>query len=331
MKDWRSIFENTFFGYWQQAGLPAYTDYINEYIELRERGFQIIDWMGREETIGVGINNSQLQSVYGFGAVTCKIMGELLCVEASSIEKSADFCGRFNLGISIFDLIADELDGLRSLDELPVFASLQSGKMKQREADSTAEKLLTRLAGSVMKDLSSVSDPSLLHLLKKLFDAEQWVSSNKIFDQCDLEKMEEALYLKSAAPFELMAGYSIQIASPVEKGKIQLAHQLGKAIGYCYWLIDDATDISSDHIAGHWNWFLLQQAKEVPDYFINNRVAKTDSELINLLLEKGFIQIATKQVINQLIFVLKQISVKEDTKNKCIGMLGASLWQWWKF
>lgn len=331
MKDWRTIFESAFFGYWQQAGLPSFSMYINEYIELRERGYPITEWVGKDETIGTGINNSQLQSVYGFGAASSKIMGNLLGIDTAAIDKSADFCGRFNLGISLFDLIADELGGIRSLDTLPVFASLHSEKMPQRAAGSVAEKLLTRLAGSVMNDLGSLQDPSLLHLLKNLFDAEQWVSANSLFEPCDLGRMEEALYLKSAAPFELMARYSIQMTSAFEKELIQTASQLGKAIGYCYWLIDDATDIKNDFTAGHWNWFFLQYAKEAPGFLIDNRSFQSADELLHFIIDKGTVLSACKQVINQLITVLKQLPINDEIRKRSIGMLGASLWQWWKF
>ena len=60
----------------------------------------------------------------------------------------------------------------------------------------------------------------------------------------------------------VMAEYTAAMKAATDYLTLTDAGAIGKAIGSCYWMIDDAKDVWIDLEAGHWNLFLHAAAEE---------------------------------------------------------------------
>ena len=249
--DWHSHFQQVFFETWQKAGLPQQPDFLNEYIDLREHGDFNNEWIQNSPDISPGIDSNQLRSVYGFGVTTGKIFAGMLGLDVALSKETSDWCGRFNLGISLFDYISDELEGVNNVTSLAVFQPFVKTNYSVDRSLTPAEELLSNLAGSVLHDLKkadgkkegSYKADKLFKVMKLMFEAENFFSKESLSGDADLPKIEKALYRKSAEPFRVMAEFTALMADAKDSLMIKNAGTTGKALGYCYWLIDDAKDV----------------------------------------------------------------------------------------
>jgi hypothetical protein len=334
--DWHSHFQQVFFETWQKAGLPQQPDFLNEYIDLREHGDFNNDWIQNSPDILPGINSNQLRSVYGFGVTTGKIFASMLGLNAELSKKTSDWCGRFNLGISLFDYICDELEGVNSVTSLSVFQPFVKTNYPVDRSLTPAEELLSNLAGSVLHDLKKAAikkeglhkADQLFKMMKLMFEAENFISNENLSGDADIRKIEKALYRKSAEPFRAMAEFTALVADANDSLLIKNARATGKALGYCYWLIDDAKDVWIDLKAGRWNLFLTLAAAEDPYIFAKSRGTDIESYLIKIWEQSNHSEKISKQIINRLVHAVKRLRLSEKVEHHNLGLVWASLWQW---
>jgi hypothetical protein len=338
--DWHTRFQQFFFDAWQKAGLPQQQYFLNEYIDRREHGDFNIDWIQRSAEILPGINYNQLRSVYGFGFTTGNIFASMLGLDAARAKQTSDWCGRFNLGISLFDYISDELKGgLSSVTSLDVFKPFVKTDHLVDRALTPVEELLSKLAGTVLLDLKnavakkegSPGAVQLFKIMKRMFDAENFISNENLSADANLKKIEKALYRKSAEPFRLMAAFTALRLDTNDSLLTKNAGATGKALGYCYWLIDDAKDVWVDLKAGRWNLFLTVAAAEHPRIFAKGNEAVSERQLINIWERSGHAEKISRQIINRLVKAVKGMRLPDEVEHQSLGLVWASLWQWSKY
>lgn len=334
--DWHTHFQTIFFGTWQKAGLPHHEDFLKDYYTILELRDKKNDWIKKSSIISPGLDQGQLYAVYGFGVMVGKVFARMLGLDASQAEHTSDWCGRFNLGISLFDHIADEMEGIKSVSSLKVFQPFIKTTETNARTLTGTETLLSQLAGSVLDDLKinaekkvglHKTDP-LFKLMKQLFDAQYFISKQKLTSNADLHKIKKALYIKSAEPFRVMAEYTARMADANNPELIKKARSIGKAVGYCYWIIDDAKDVWMDLEAGQWNLFLQMAAAEDPSLFakIPNEMMK--DSLVNIWLKNHHAQKISSQIIKRLLHATRRLDLTKEEEHQTLGLVAASLWQW---
>lgn len=337
--DWHNHFEQIFFTTWHKAGLPDHEDFKIEKIETKEFGNFNNDWIIDAPYIPPGLQTYQLQSVYGFGVMMGVMFSRMLGLDTTQTKHAADWCGRFNLGISLFDYICDELGGVNSVASLQVFQPFTKANYSNNHSLTHAEELLSKLAGSVLNDIKRTAinkkrfykTDSLFKLMKQLFEAQDFISKNSLSADVDLHKIKKALYAKSAEPFRLMAEYTARMADADNPLLIKKARLIGKAVGYCYWIIDDAKDVWCDLKAGQWNLFLQLAASEDPLIFAKDRDAFTNSRLIHIWEHSNHAQKISTQIIKKLVDAKLQLGLSKKVEYETMGLISASLWQWFHY
>lgn len=337
--DWHNHFENVFFDTWQKAGLPHHQEYVNEYIETREHGDFKTNWIKNSSGISSDLHPAQLNSVYGFGVTTGKIFAEMFGSSDDIAENTADWCGRFNLGISLFDYICDEMDGLDEVTSLKVFQPFINKSYSKTSTLNPAQELLSNLTGSVLLDLEKTVEKKegyqktdvLFKVLKQLFEAQNFLSKEALSDHADLNKVKEALYLKSAEPFRVMAEYTARIAHSNDPILLKNARSIGKALGYCYWLIDDAKDVWIDLEEGQWNLFLQLAASEDPLIFTKKRDAFMDKHLTSIWEQSKHAERISSEIVKRLVHATRKLELSKKVEQHTLGLIAASLWQWFRY
>ncbi|MDX2048669.1 MAG: hypothetical protein SFU87_17920 [Chitinophagaceae bacterium] len=336
--DWYSHFQKIFFDTWQRAGLPHHQDFIKEYIDTREHGDFKNNGFRNTPAISASVDGNQLHSVYGFGVTTGKIFAELLGLSAALTQETSDWCGRFNLGISLFDYISDEMDGTDSVTSLKAFQPFTKTASSDIHLLTPAEELLNTIAGSVLNDLRNAAANKEVHhragtlfkAMKQMFEAENFISKAELSAAADLRKIKKALYLKSAEPFRVMAEYTACMADANDPILKKNARTAGKALGYCYWLIDDAKDVWIDLKTGRWNLFLALAAADKPSIFEKTNQV-TESELMNIWQQSGHPEKVSGRIIKRLVNAIRKPEIPEATEHYTMGLVSASLWQWYNY
>jgi geranylgeranyl pyrophosphate synthase len=167
--------------------------------------------------------------------------------------------------------------------------------------------------------------------MKQLFEAQDFISKTSLSADVDLHKIKKALYTKSAEPFRLMAEYTARMADADNPLLIKNARSIGKAVGYCYWIIDDAKDVWCDLEAGQWNLFLQLAASKDPPIFSKDRDTFTNSRLINILEHSNYAQKISTQIIKKLVDATLQLALSKKVEHESMGLISASLWQWFHY
>ena len=335
--DWEEHFGGMFFKAWQKAGLPDPMDYHKDYVQSRYGVVFVNRFIEEPFESALILEENVLTSIYGFGALHGKMFIRLLNLDDTATIETSDWCGRFNLGISTFDYLSDETTGgIHSVISLDAFDSFtQENKSSSLEL-TAAEEFLNNLTASVLNDLINLekqneSANDLMTLMQQLFKAQVFLSGQSLTNTQDLAKIKQALFLKSAEPFRVMAEYALGIARNKSPKVLGQARALGTAIGFCYWLIDDAKDVWIDLEAGEWNIF-LQLAAEHNDAIFNklpNHSIKDD--LKNFWKENDCAEHLINKAINDLLQATKELEVPESDIKHELGVLGSSLWHWIKF
>jgi hypothetical protein len=337
--DWHEHFGDVFFETWRKAGLPNHLDFTDEYIQARA-GLEFKNiWIQQPYEFSPALEDNLLRSVYGFGALHGKMFSELFNLNDALRHDASDWCGRFNLGISLFDYLCDEVvDRPNGVMSLKVFQPFTKKKITEIQPLTPTEEFLSNLAGSVLQDLGKLNFKNeelkksnhLLKLMKQLFKAQSFLSNEGLSDSTDLEKIKKALYLKSAEPFKVMAEYTLGLSHTNAPLLFKNARSIGKAVGHCYWLIDDAKDVWIDLEAGQWNLFLQLAAQEDSQLFSKNSDMSIRDKLTQIWKKGNHAEKISEQVVKRLVKTIGKIEVSEKTKEHTLGLLSASLWYWYK-
>lgn len=324
--NWQSHFQSVFFEAWQSAGLPHHDHFLPAYYTMLEQRDKKNEWIENS----TGIDHSRLYDVYGFGATVGKVFGAMFDLTAEETKHASDWCGRFNLGISLFDYISDEQDGATSVTSLKVFQPFNNSTYSDIRSLSSSEELLSNLAITILSDVNnSPCKDTLLKAMQQMFEAENFISSTKLSANADLDQINNALYLKSAEPFRVMAEYTAGVKAATDSMLLNNANVIGKAIGSCYWMIDDAKDVWIDLEARHWNLFLHAAAEEEADIFTRQTDANSKEHLFSTWKKSGHAQKISGQCIRNMVAAVEKMELPEKVKEHTLGIVSASLWQWY--
>ncbi len=335
--DWHSHFQSIFFETWKNAGLPDLHNFLDEYYTLLEQYEDENGFIKKSPAISLGIDHTKLYAVYGFGVAVGKIFADMLYVSPALKKHTSDWCGRFNLGISLFDYICDELYGLQNVTSLQVFQPFTQTSSTLNRNLSPAEELLDKLAGSVLNDLKKSGNEKkeynktdmFFYVMKRLFEAQNFISKERLSAGANLKKISRALYLKSVEPFRVMAEYTACMADAHDQKLMKKACSIGKAVGCCYWLIDDAKDVWIDLEAKQWNLFFLPAIVEYPEIFEHDGDAFAENSLASVLEHSSHARRMSKQIIKRLQHAISYMELSKEIENHTIGLVSASLWQWY--
>lgn len=327
--DWHQHFGTQFFTNWQQAGLPHHEPYLPAYFERLGQMPKQADWVQMATTLETGIDPAKLFGVYNFGATVGKLLADLLAVDAEISAHTVDWCGRFNAGISLFDYIADEQQAAQKVAAMEVFQPFAAATAVNKPQTPTME-LLNSLASGVLHDIKQKAPP-LFEMMQSLFDAEQMISNTRLQANVDLQKIGKALLLKSAGPFEMMAAYTASVADAQNKPLQKMAMQLGTAMGYGYWIIDDAKDLQTDFEEGHWNIFLHGIAVKHPNFFAQPQNEISFDAVLQIIASEQLAQQFSEQMIRQIQLATAALPIASEQCQTALGLLRASMWQWYYY
>ncbi len=330
--NWDDHFESVFFNTWQKAGLPNHQDFLAEYIDTRERvDFKDVKIEHAKDGLTTPTSN-QLRSVYGFGALIGKVFGELFSLSTEEMAIARDWCGRFNLGISVFDYLCDETDlGIDRVTSLQVFKPFINSDGFENYSLSPMEEYLSSLTKGVLQDIDkeTIQKPeTIFNLLKQLFEVQIFLSKTELLNVTSLTEIRSALELKSSGPFEVMARYAAQSNG---RNKELLMHGIGMSIGNCYWIIDDAKDVWNDLKANQWNLFLYKAALKDPLIFTNGQDKSLNERLITIWTQSNLAEKISNNIIEKLVFSIQKLKPTKKVEQHTLGLISASLWQWLKY
>jgi len=330
--DWNEHFETVFFNTWHKAGLPDHQDFLAEYIETREGvNFEDVKIEPTNDELTTPTPN-QLRSVYGFGALIGKVYSKMLGLTDARTVHVRDWCGRFNLGISVFDYVCDETYiGIDKVTSLQVFKPFIDRNSSENYYTSPMEEYLSNLTKGILQDINeeTIHDPeTIFNLLKQLFEAQIFLSKTDLSITSNLNKIRSAMELKSSGPFEVMAKYAAQCNG---RNKELLIHEIGKPIGNCYWAIDDAKDVWNDLKARQWNLFLYLAASQNQLIFTKENGQSLNDQLSKIWMQSNHAEKVSNEVIERLKLSIQKLELPKNVEQHLIGLIGASLWQWLKY
>ncbi len=330
---WHQHFGEVFFRLWNKMGFPDPHDYSKAYVQMREHRDLDTKWLREFVPRNGEIDLVNLRSVFGFGAVIGSVFADLLAVKEIHLDKIATWCGHFNLGISLYDYICDELGNFSSVISLESLQSFEMDALDIHRPSNSLEELLSKIVQFVLED-DQISEDSgsenrtlLFHFMQSLYVAENFVNRNNIYSMMDVKKIESALRTKSAGPFALIAQYCASTTSPGDREMLTVAKDMGMAMGHCYWLIDDARDLWDDLKLGHGNLFLLTVNKEDAELLKWDDGASDQQCLVDFLIGNKLAESFSGQFLEGLKKSLG-MKMKNDT---ALGLVGASLWHWYMY
>lgn len=337
--DWQEHFGEVFFETWYKAGLPHHHDFTDEYIQARSgNGFRN-NYVKKSHESSPALEDHLLRSIYGFGALHGKMFSEMFKLNEASTKDASDWCGRFNLGISLFDYLCDETsNGQKSIAMMHVFQPFLKTKVFENQRLTNTEEFLSNLADSVLRDIEKLDientkkrkSNQLFKLMKQLFDAQYFLSQEPLCYTIDLEKIKKALYLKSAEPFRAMADYTTGLSKINNPSVIENAKSIGKAIGDCYCIIDDAKDVWIDLEAEQWNLFFVLAAEQDSKIFSNKNRPSIDTSLSKIWFDENHAEKTSLEVINRLVKAIKCLEFPISKQEQTLGLISAALWYWYK-
>lgn len=341
---WHGHFQSAFFEAWAKAGLPHPDAYLSEYNETLNHIRFNPGRLNRSRQEFPALDPKLLDSVYGFGVIVGNVCAGCLGIASPATGSASDWCGRFNLGISLFDYICDESDGVGAVTALPAFHLFTGGDGRPSPSarrQTPVDEFLSNLAAGVLSDLENVCGSaagargrcaSLWKAMREMFRAEIMASELPLSQSADFKHIRKALSLKSVEPFRVMAEWMAQSADVRESQiLIRNARALGRSLGHCYWAIDDAKDVWTDLAAGRWNLFLLLAAAEDPQLFGREYDTLTDVRLTRIWERSNIARRVSADVVPRLTKAVANLQLPAKTRQNTLGLVAASLWQWYKF
>jgi hypothetical protein len=337
---WQAHFRATLFSAWSAAGLPAPERHAPAWREqLHELGGQYRGPTGRD-TPKNPLDRAIVQAVQGFGALFGRLCIQL--IGGPSVAEAARreaWCGEFNLGISLFDYLCDAAGSARLAAGLPSLLGLGIARAPagapNRDAAEPAD-YLDGLIRRVLLDLRQGGDRRhsavLLRTLRSMFAAEMTLAtpSRTLGGSLqDCKRIEQQLRLKSEEPFRVMAEWATRAeGSRHQTDRRRAARRLGRALGRCVWLIDDAMDLWEDLDAGQWNLFLLYVARIEPDLLGDQRNALSDARLASLLARHQVAERLSLSAARRVTAAVRDLDASPRVRDQALGVFAAALAAW---
>jgi hypothetical protein len=323
--DWFSRFKSEFFNVWCGAGFPAPDRFDAAYAsQLARACYQSPPTLPRPAP--APLEPTLVDAVYGFGERYARHCGILLGVSGPALVRRADWCGRFNLGISLLDYLCDEHAGLERVLRLRSLAALAPrASVETSERGDATEVFLDQLAAGLLTSLDRVADArlgrGLRSSLRRMFAAEAAAAEGAL-TPVPGRRVVAALRLKSEEPFAVMAQW---VAQGADREGWQAARALGRALGHCYWLFDDARDLWEDFDARRWNRFLLRAIARDPRLVSRCPDAVLDVHLLRVLDVGRFARRASVTAVRRVGNAVAGLGVPQGTRTRALGLVAASL------
>lgn len=337
---WYARYKSHFFTAWTKAGLPSPEIYERIYT-TRLQAIKYIHYTNNlPETKSESpdpLNPKILNSVYGFGVLVGEICGILLGLYPEQMQERLDWCGQFNLGISLFDYLCDEVgieSALATLPEsFPLFTHSKTESVLSQGVHYELKKLISIILDRLTQEIGVPSSSrrrfGLWRALEKMFQAEQLVATVPLSEEVSFSELRNALYFKSVEPFRVISEWVARDSQmPQRTARVRQARKLGRAIGLCYCLTDDANDVWRDLSAGRWNLFLLSAVEYSPGLFSNPPDIFLEIQLNKIWESHALIERMTQSAVQGLIKILAEIDATEQRKQDALGLVAVSLARW---
>lgn len=326
---WLGEFRAALFAEWMSAGLPDPEQHMARYRQELAGARCPLDLPFAD---GGPLDRAVVDRVYGFGYVVGTAFSSLLGVTGPPARDAADWCARFNLGISLVDYACDESARLDVLASLEPFRSLAGRSGGTRVDPRPEEQVAASLADEVIAELSrSMGEDRARRELAKLYRAEVATAQHTLAIRYDPKNLERDLRVKSAGPFVLMARH-VAAAGSVGLGRAgardEVAADLGAAVGTLFWLADDSQDLWIDLAADAWNLFLLKVAAIDPRVLAAPPGPFRDAAILKVLTEHKVAPTEACAAVDALVKALASGDRKPRDGGNPLGVVGAALAVW---
>ena len=335
MTDWRRSFRSALFGAWRVAGLPSPEAFERAYEELRdEAGPPAVP---REAARGP-LDPVTIRSVHGFGHAIGTVCADLLGVDGPARQASVSWCGRFNLGISLIDWLCDEAAVPPSaIACLPAFTPLTATRRREPPPTHDAAVFLDGLAHELLVELADEVGPprrreprsALWPTLRRMLRAELALAGPGFFGPEAPPAALALLRLKSVEPFRIMAERTVagSGASPGD-ARVKAARRIGRAIGECVWLVDDADDLWRDLDAHHGNRFITAAVAADDRVVASDDTTLVDIAVVRVLRRERTAERLCSRAVNRLGAAVRTAPCEPRTQERAAGLVGAALARW---
>lgn len=335
MTDWRRSFRSALFGAWRDAGLPSPEAFERAYEELRDQAGPPA--VPREAARGP-LDPVTIRSVHGFGHAIGTVLADLLAVEGHAREASVSWCGRFNLGISLIDWLCDEAAVPPSaIACLPAFAPLTATQRRGPPSTHDAAVFLDGLAHELLVELADDFGPprrreprsALWPTLRRMLRAELALAGPGYFGPQAQPAALTLLRLKSVEPFRVMAERTLAGASASPRdSRVKAARRIGRAIGECVWLVDDADDLWRDLDARHGNRFIAAAVAADDRVVASDDTTLVDIAVVRVLRRERTAERLCSRAVNRLGAAFRTAPCEPRAQERAAGLVGAALARW---
>jgi hypothetical protein len=330
--DWRRAFQAELLSAWERAGLPPPGDHEERYAALLDA--QAAPGPPPLPAGPGPLDRALVARVYAFGAVMGRACAALLGAEGPRLRERVDWCGRFNLGISLLDHLCDEAGLADRVAALPALARLGGGGAV-RAPSSPAEAGLDALAAGVLDEVARELGPASLArnrgglwgAMRRMLRAELVLARTPVAADADLAVIAGALRTASAVPFRVMAEW-VAREGPGGAAARADARRLGDALGGAFWIVDDAADLWRDADARSWNVFLLDAARRRPEILSAPPSAIVDVAIAAALRDGGAARRRSRAAVRRLAAAVAASPAPEPRRRDAAGVVGAALARW---
>ena len=326
---WSGQYRAALFAEWNSQGLPDPQAHLDRYRAAVADARCPLDLPYAESG---PLDRDVVDRVFGFGHVVGGAIAGILGTPDQPAGECADWCARFNIGISLVDFICDESGRLAVLAGLEPFRSLVSGPASPPSSARPEEAVAGSLANGVIAELADlIGSDRALDAMARLFRAELATTRRSLSSADDLVDIERDLRDKSTGPFALMAQRATAgvgtAAGRAEPG-VEVATALGAAVGTLFWLADDASDLWTDLSAGSWNVFLVRVAACDPLVVAGRPSPFRDAAILRTLTGH---QIASREATSALAALAASLGAADRDPDQVVaelGLIAAALALW---
>lgn len=313
---------SAFFEAWEQAGLPE-PRLDRDRPRLRRTDGLPTGPMGDAPPLHPDVR----ARVYGFGAAIGWVLGRLSGLDEATAHERSVWCGRFNVGISLYDWVCDETGRGQVLASVAPFAGL-AGRPATVPADlRDEERVLCDLATGLLAELDRHADDSWDHAaaMAAMLRAQHEVAAWHPDAGADFDRVSAALSAKSVDPFVVMARW---MAAGDVAAASEVVEALGRGVGRCVWVVDDATDLWRDLDARAWNLFLVRAVDREPRLLDPPRTTLTDIHLDRVLTRDAVAEVEAAAAVADLATAVTASPVTAEVRDDALAVVAAGLAAW---
>jgi hypothetical protein len=335
---WYTSFKSAFFRAWVSAGLPDPEQVSRDDLDYWRAEQPPTEWhQYLRESNTRALQCEVISTVYGFGCFIGRVCGELFGLGQEQAATRAHWCGRFNLGISLFDFVCDELpqQTRSAMLALPVFAPF-SGNIEMPEYGDAGEvgQFLEVVAAGVMEELAREVGAPTAHRMRyglwlafrNMYRAQLAAASRSTHADANTTNIIQFLRLKSSEPFRVMSEWMARSAGSGVSAR-KAAH-FGRRLGDCFWLVDDARDVWADLDGGRWNYFLARAVAADPTLPLDARGPVLEAQLVRKWVAGEVPQQASRQTVTNFSGALQGLGQAPELQRQAASRLVASIARW---